>query len=141
MNGNIRGKNGNAIPIALTISGLPDAGKEEGGFICVFEDQTEIQRMEEKVLQSEQMAAVGKFSAGLAHEIRNPLASLSGSIQVLKNGLDLEGDYKRLMEIVTKETERLNGIVSDFLSFSQPRRNKKSSDRFQSVDPGCVPSD
>lgn len=94
------------------------------GYICVFEDRTEIREMEEKMKQSEQLAAVGKFSAGLAHEIRNPLASLSGSIQVLKETLEIDEQQQRLMNIVLKETERVNDIVSDFLSYSQPRKSK-----------------
>ncbi len=94
------------------------------GYICVFEDRTEIHKMEEKMKQSEQLAAVGKFSAGLAHEIRNPLASLSGSIQVLKETLETDEQQQRLMNIVLKETERVNEIVSDFLSYSQPRKSK-----------------
>ena len=94
------------------------------GYICVFEDRTEIHKMEEKMKQSEQLAAVGKFSAGLAHEIRNPLASLSGSIQVLKETLEIDEQQQRLMNIVLKETERVNDIVSDFLSYSQPRKSK-----------------
>ena len=96
------------------------------GYICVFEDRTEIHKMEEKMKQSEQLAAVGKFSAGLAHEIRNPLASLSGSIQVLKETLVTDEQQQRLMNIVLKETERVNNIVSDFLSYSQPRKSKNT---------------
>ena len=79
--------------------------------------------MQEKVLRTEQLAAVGRFSAGLAHEIRNPLTSLSGSIQVLARGLKLEDSYKKLMEIVMKETDRLNTILSDFLNYTQPKKN------------------
>jgi two-component system, NtrC family, sensor histidine kinase PilS len=94
------------------------------GYVCVFEDRTEIHKMEEKMKQSEQLAAVGKFSAGLAHEIRNPLASLSGSIQVLKETLETDEQQQRLMNIVLKETERVNDIVTDFLSYSQPRKSK-----------------
>ena len=94
------------------------------GYICVFEDRTQIHKMEEKMKQSEQLAAVGKFSAGLAHEIRNPLASLSGSIQVLKETLEIDEQQQRLMNIVLKETERVNAIVTDFLNYSQPRKSK-----------------
>lgn len=89
----------------------PESGK---GFIVVFEDQTAMSEMQEKISQAEQMAAVGRMSAGLAHEIRNPLASLSGSIQVLNEGLKLDAVYQKLMGIVITETERLNSIVSDF---------------------------
>ncbi|QPJ65115.1 MAG: PAS domain S-box protein [Candidatus Nitrohelix vancouverensis] len=101
----------------------PESGK---GFIVVFEDQTAMSEMQEKISQAEQMAAVGRMSAGLAHEIRNPLASLSGSIQVLNEGLKLDAVYQKLMGIVITETERLNSIVSDFLNYSQPPKNRKS---------------
>ena len=124
-------KDGENIWVVMKISQLMSPQKEHqnqpgamDGYICVFEDLTEIRKLEEKMKQSEQLAAVGKFSAGLAHEIRNPLASLSGSIQVLKEVLQLDTDSKRLMDIVMKETERLNAIVTDFLDFSQPRKNK-----------------
>ena len=116
---------GKTIFVRLKMSRLMEDRRRDGskGFICVFEDLTEIREMEEKIVQSGQLAALGRFSASLAHEIRNPLASLSGSIQVLYKGLRLEGSYRRLMEIVLQETERLNGIVTDFLSFSHPDKN------------------
>jgi two-component system sensor histidine kinase PilS (NtrC family) len=82
--------------------------------------------MGEKMKQSEQLAAVGKFSAGLAHEIRNPLASLSGSIQVLNDTLETDEEQQRLMNIILKETERVNDIVTDFLAYSQPRKSKST---------------
>jgi len=119
-------KDGDQILIKMKISQLDENMGQHGGFICVFEDLSEIREMEEKIKQGEQLAAVGKFSAGLAHEVRNPLASLSGSIQVLKNGLKLDGDYKRLMNIVIKETERLNQIVTGFLNFSLPHKVKNT---------------
>jgi two-component system sensor histidine kinase PilS (NtrC family) len=132
MEGECTRKDGETILISLKISHLlsPEADSKKNleqqveGYICVFEDRTEVHEMEEKMKQSEQMAAVGKFSAGLAHEIRNPLASLSGSIQVLKETLETDEDQQRLMNIVLKETERVNDIVGDFLSYSQPRKSK-----------------
>jgi two-component system sensor histidine kinase PilS (NtrC family) len=134
MEGECLRKDGDTVLISLKISHLisqeadPKKNMEQQveGYICVFEDRTEIHDMEEKMKQSEQMAAVGKFSAGLAHEIRNPLASLSGSIQVLKQTLEVDEDQQRLMSIVLKETERVNDIVSDFLSYAQPRKSKST---------------
>jgi two-component system sensor histidine kinase PilS (NtrC family) len=131
MEGECERKDGEAILISLKISHLlsPESDSKKNleqqveGYICVFEDRTEIHQMEEKMKQSEQLAAVGKFSAGMAHEIRNPLASLSGSIQVLKETLETDEDQQRLMNIVLKETERVNDIVTDFLSYSQPRKS------------------
>ncbi len=112
------------IRIRMKISGLRDENGNSVGFICVFEDLTELRAMENKIAQSQRLVEVGKISAGLAHEIRNPLASLSGSIQVLRNGLSLEQTDKRLMDIVIRETDRLNSIVSDFLNYANPRPPK-----------------
>jgi len=134
MEGECVQKDGETILISLKISHLlsPEGDPKKNlaqqveGYICVFEDRTEIHKMGEKMRQSEQMAAVGKFSAGLAHEIRNPLASLSGSIQVLKETLETDEDQQRLMNIVLKETERVNDIVTDFLSYAQPRKSKST---------------
>ncbi len=119
--GEYQRKDGRIIFIRIKISHLADLNVP--GYILVFEDLTEVKEMQEKVLRTEQLAAVGRFSAGLAHEIRNPLTSLSGSIQVLARGLKLEDSYKKLMEIVMKETDRLNTILSDFLNYTQPKKN------------------
>jgi len=124
--GECRRKDGKTIFIRMKVSRFSGPEYPGKGFICVFEDLTEYQEMQEKFSQAEQLAAVGRFSAGLAHEIRNPLASLSGSIQVLSKGLDLENTHQRLMEIVIRETDRLNGILTDFLNYSQPRKNRKT---------------
>jgi two-component system, NtrC family, sensor histidine kinase PilS len=119
--GEYQRKDGRIIFIRIKISHLADLNVP--GYILVFEDLTEVKEMQAKVLRTEQLAAVGRFSAGLAHEIRNPLTSLSGSIQVLARGLKLEDSYKKLMEIVMKETDRLNSILSDFLNYTQPKKN------------------
>ncbi|CAI2716889.1 ATP-binding protein [Nitrospina watsonii] len=131
LEGEFQRNDGETILVVMKISSLirpsmdpfKDGYKSEG-YIVVLDDLTELRKMEEKILQSEQLAAVGRFSAGLAHEIRNPLASLSGSIQVLRDSLQVEDQYKRLMDIVISETERLNAIIKDFLSYSQPRKSK-----------------
>ncbi len=114
-------KDGKKIFLRIKVSNLSDLNVP--GYILVFEDLTEIRLMQNKILRTEQLAAVGRFSAGLAHEIRNPLTSLSGSIQVLAKGLNLKDSYKKLMDIVIKETDRLNSILSDFLSYAQPKKN------------------
>jgi two-component system sensor histidine kinase PilS (NtrC family) len=80
--------------------------------------------MQEKISKDEQLAAVGRISAGLAHEIRNPLASMSGSIQVLSKDMQVGSSNKKLMDIVVRETDRLNFILTDFLNYSQPRNNQ-----------------
>ncbi len=105
--------------IGFSVSTLYDSENNPAGKIIIFQDLTRYKAMEKRVHESEKLATVGRFAAGLAHEIRNPLASLSGSIQVLKNSLDLSGTEMDLMDIVTRETDRLNRLVSDFLQFSQ----------------------
>lgn len=124
--GECKRKDGKTIFIRMKVSRFSGPETPRQGFICVFEDLTEYQEMQEKFSQAEQLAAVGRISAGLAHEIRNPLASLSGSIQMLSKGLELKNSHKRLMEIVIREADRLNGILTDFLNYSQPRKNRKT---------------
>ena len=77
--------------------------------------------MEQQVRRSDRLAAVGELAAGMAHEIRNPLASLSGSITMLREELQLEGMGRELMEIVTGEISRLDALITDFLGFASPR--------------------
>jgi two-component system sensor histidine kinase PilS (NtrC family) len=88
--------------------------------IVIFQNLTELKSLEEQLRRDEKLKALGELSAGLAHEIRNPLASISGSIQVLRDGLELEGPDSRLMEIVMRETKRLNELITDFLLFARP---------------------
>ncbi len=119
-------KDGKSISIRMKVSRFSGPDDPRKGVICVFEDLTEYNELQDKISQAERLAAVGRISAGLAHEIRNPLASVSGSIQMLSKGLDLENYHRKLMEIVMKETERLNSILTDFLNYSQPRKNRKT---------------
>ena len=117
-------KGGQAIYVRMKISRFSGHGEPVKGYIVVFEDLTQVKKMQEKIAKDEQLAAVGRISAGLAHEIRNPLASLSGSIQVLSKGLQVESSDKKLMDIVVRETNRLNFILTDFLNYSQPKKNQ-----------------
>ncbi|TAL17741.1 hypothetical protein EPN96_04250 [bacterium] len=92
------------------------------GKILSFQDLTEIHRLEQRLKQSDRLAAVGRLAAGLAHEIRNPLASLSGSVQILSGNLCPEGGTeKQLITIVLRETERLNKLVTGFLRYARPQ--------------------
>ena len=85
--------------------------------------------MEEQVRRSDRLAAIGELAAGMAHEIRNPLASLSGSITMLREELQLEGTGRELMEIVTSEISRLDALITDFLGFASPREPLRVPDR------------
>ena len=105
--------------IGFSLSTLFDAEKQPSGKIAIFQDLTSIKAMERRVNESEKLATIGRFAAALAHEIRNPLTSLSGSIQMLRDSMDLTGDDRELMDIVLRETQRLNRLVTDFLQFSR----------------------
>ncbi len=98
------------------------------GAIMVLHDVTNIKTMEKQVAETERMASLGRVAAGIAHEIRNPLASLSGSIQMLSADLQLDkhGDDLKLMDIVMRETSRLNKIITQFLSYASPAKTNFS---------------
>ena len=89
--------------------------------LITFQDLTETKKLERNLQLGERLAAVGKLAAGLAHEIRNPLASLSGSIQLLAENTDYSTSDQRLVDIACRETSRLNSLVTDFLVFAKPR--------------------
>ena len=84
----------------------------------------ELWAMEDHDKRGDKLAAIGEMAAGLAHEIKNPLASLTGSIQILKNGVDLDADHARLMHIVLREADRLSALVNNFLLFARPPAGK-----------------
>lgn len=113
-------KDNSKIFLEMNISPLKDKEGNIKGYIDVFQDLTEFEEMKKRVAQAERLAAIGKVAAGIAHEIRNPLASMSGSIQVLKQKPLLEKESKDLMDIVIRETDRLNTIVSRFLDYARP---------------------
>jgi two-component system, NtrC family, sensor histidine kinase PilS len=101
---------------------LPDGGK--GGQILFFQDVTELKRIEEEMKRVEGLALIGQLAAAIAHEIRNPMASISGSIQMLKESLEMDDVRNRLMDIVLREINRLNSLISDFLVFARPKEAK-----------------
>lgn len=92
-----------------------------------------LKEMEEHVKLVDRLAAIGRLAAGMAHEVRNPLTSMSGSIQVLRDSLELDADNKRLMEIVLRETNRLDQLISDFILFAQPNDRKKEIVELNSI--------
>ena len=92
------------------------------GFIFTFQDLTEIRVLEEEVGLKKRMAALGEMAAGMAHELRNPLASISGSVQVLRRDLPAGSEQIELMEIILKESRRLDQTIRDFLLFAKPGR-------------------
>jgi two-component system, NtrC family, sensor histidine kinase PilS len=112
---------GKKIILGISYSALRDDQGTVHGLIFNFQDITTIRAMEVEIKRGEQLAAVGRLSAAIAHEIRNPLASISGSIQLLRAELVLDEPNQRLMDIVAREIERLNTIITDFLAYARPR--------------------
>jgi len=94
------------------------------GYTVIFQDLTEMKKLEAELRLKDRMAAVGELSAGIAHEIRNPLAAIAGSVQVLKKSEALSPQEQRLMSIILKESERLNKSIAEFLRFVRPQEKR-----------------
>jgi two-component system sensor histidine kinase PilS (NtrC family) len=99
------------------------------GLLITFQDLTHVKQLEEQLHRADRLAAVGQLASGMAHEIRNPLAAISGSVQLLMEGAHLTDENRRLKGIVVKEANRLSDLLTDFLLFARP-----SPPRFESVD-------
>ena len=109
------------IDLGASITHLETPGGR-AGFLITFQDVTDIKRLEREVRMQQRLAAVGEMAAGIAHEIRNPLASMSGSIQILRQELPLSAEQEQLMDIVLRESERLNTTIRSFLAYARPQR-------------------
>jgi two-component system sensor histidine kinase PilS (NtrC family) len=116
-----RRRNGTEIDLGLSVSHLETPGGR-AGHLMTFQDLTEVKKAEREALRHQRLAAVGEMAAGIAHEIRNPLASMSGSIQLLRQELPLSPDQEQLMDIVLRESERLNSTIRSFLAYARPQR-------------------
>jgi two-component system sensor histidine kinase PilS (NtrC family) len=114
-------EDGRTIELGVTAARLsfPDG---RTGFLFTFQDVTDVKRLEREAGVRQRLAAVGEMAAGIAHEIRNPLASMSGSLQVLRGELPLTEDQEQLMDIVLRESDRLNGTIRSFLAYARPQR-------------------
>jgi two-component system, NtrC family, sensor histidine kinase PilS len=115
-----RSEAGAALDLGVSAAHLvtPDG---RGGYLLTFQDVTEMRRLEREGRQRQRLAAVGEMAAGIAHEIRNPLASMRGSIQILRADLRLNEEQADLMDIVLRESDRLNEIIRSFLSYARPQ--------------------
>ena len=114
-------RDGRTIDLGLTVTTIafPDG---RPGYLFVFQDVTTMKRLEREARLRQRLAAVGEMAAGIAHEIRNPLASMSGSIQLLREELPLSDEQAQLMDIVLRESERLNHTIGSFLAYARPQR-------------------
>jgi two-component system sensor histidine kinase PilS (NtrC family) len=109
------------LEIGLTATHLETPGGR-AGLLFTFQDVTAIKKLERDAAIQQRLAAVGEMAAGIAHEIRNPLASMSGSIQILRQELRLSSEQEQLMDIVLRESERLNTTIRSFLAYARPQR-------------------
>jgi two-component system sensor histidine kinase PilS (NtrC family) len=115
----ITGSNNKSVPVGISTSILSDKQGGVRGVIAIFQDITEVLKLQERIRTADRLAAVGELSAGIAHEIRNPLASMSGSVEILKEELCLSGENQKLMELIIKESGRLNKILTEFLQYAK----------------------
>jgi len=113
-----RRADGEEIFLGFSVSPLRDEQGRVIGTVVIFQDLTPVKRMEERVRVADRLAMVGELAAGLAHEIRNPMASIAGSSQMLREMPELSGECRTLLDIIERESTRLNGLISDFLAFS-----------------------
>jgi two-component system sensor histidine kinase PilS (NtrC family) len=116
----IRNKTHQSLILGCSISPLKDAQGKRIGDMLVFQDLTEIKAMERRLETNRRLAFVGEMAAGLAHEMRNPLASIGGSIQMLHKGLQLSASDQRLMQIILRGKDQLESFMKDFLLLSRP---------------------
>lgn len=107
--------------ISYRIAPLLDGEKNRRGKLLVFQDLTELRLMQERVQRSERLAALGKLATGLAHELRNPLGSVSGSLQLLQESEDIDEQDSRLVDIMLRELDRLADLVTQMLDLARPR--------------------
>ncbi|MDP9120489.1 MAG: ATP-binding protein [Acidobacteriota bacterium] len=112
---------GGTVHIGFSLSQLNDAFGTHRGFIVIFQDLTGWRHMQEELRMKDRMAAVGELAAGLAHEIGNPLAAISGSVQMLSGSFAGDARQRKLVDILLKESQRLDRTIKGFLRFARPR--------------------
>jgi two-component system, NtrC family, sensor histidine kinase PilS len=117
-------KNGYRKTFRVIVSALTVPGRGMVGCVYSFDDLTAIRRLEREIRMQDRLAAVGRLAAGIAHEIRNPLTSIAGSVHMLEEIASLTEEQRMLVQIVTRESERLNDIITDFLVYSRGKQYK-----------------
>jgi len=120
-------QDGRSLLLGFSGSSIKDSANEEIGTILTFQDLTDFREMQEHIKRVDRLAAVGRLAAGIAHEVRNPLASISGSIQVLQKSLQLNAADTRLMDIIIRESKNLSSMISDFTQYARAEAQGKES--------------
>jgi two-component system, NtrC family, sensor histidine kinase PilS len=108
------------VRVRVAALNVPDRGAL--GSVYAMDDLTEIRRLEREVRMQDRLAAVGRLAAAIAHEIRNPLTSIAGSVSMLSGIPEMSEEHRHLLDIVTRESQRLNGIITDFLAYSRGKQ-------------------
>jgi two-component system, NtrC family, sensor histidine kinase PilS len=119
--------NGFCKTLRVVAATLAVPGRNTMGFVYTFDDLTEIRRLERDLRIQDRLAAVGRLAAAIAHEIRNPLTSIAGSVSMLSGIADLSDEHRQLLQIVMRESDRLNGIITDFLAYSRGKQYQFSN--------------
>jgi len=114
---------GAEVPLGVSVSLLKDEDSR-AGVVLIFQDLTDVKRMTERVRLADRLAALGELSAAIAHEIRTPLASISGSVEMLRDSFEVQGENRRLVDLVVKESERLKSIIDHFLEFARQKPSR-----------------
>lgn len=112
---------GSVVPLGLSVNPLLDATEERCGVVAVFQDLSAAVEMRDRVRNQDRLVAMGELSATIAHEIRNPLASIRGSLELLEGEIELEGENARLFDLIHRESARLNRMIEDFLEYARLR--------------------
>jgi two-component system sensor histidine kinase PilS (NtrC family) len=118
-------KSGETIPVGYSCSRLNTQDDNENGYVYTLQDLSQIKKMEAQVQQAEKMATIGEMAAGIAHEFRNPLAAISGAVQLLDSETQENSINKRLFDIIMRESDRLDATIHEFLLFSKPVNPEK----------------
>ena len=118
-------RDGTEVPVGFTVSSLVDRGGRALGLLILFRDLTQIFRMEERMRRAERLSAAGTILAGVAHEVRTPLTAIRGAVEVLRESGALAGGSSTMADVILKESDRLNRIISDFLASGGPREDAR----------------
>jgi len=121
--GAVENKNGQMMVLGYATTATKDRHGYDAGLLVTFQDLTQLKIVEEQLQRADRLAAIGRLASGMAHEIRNPLASISGSVQLLMES-NLTVENRRLMGIVVREADRLSLLLSEFLSYARPQPPK-----------------
>ena len=129
----VRRRGGASVPVGLSTSILRDDRGEERGVVAIFQDLTDARRLEERLRHDDRLSALGEFAAGLAHEIRNPLNAIRGSIEMLGESCESGGQDERLVQLVMRETDRLQKLVQDVLQYGRMESGERDHARLDEL--------